>query len=366
MSRLRVSGVTKDFGAFRALNDIHLDIPGGSLLCLLGPSGCGKTTLLRIIAGLDAADRGGVSIDGEDVTLLPPHRRDIGMVFQSHALFPHLSVGENIGYGLRIAGADRDARRRRVRELLDLVRMPGAADRRISELSGGQRQRVAIARALARQPRIFLLDEPTSALDANLRETMQIELRRLQQGLGITTIVVTHDQGEAMTLADLVVVMDRGGIEQVGPPLEIYENPASAFVADFIGATNMLDGVWRSGRVVVGEGTPPLPARARHGDIADGSPVRMSVRPEKVELAAGGAPGDGEDAGALAGKVVFVRNTGNMVEVHVDCGDAHIVHAFSPRDTGAATRWRTGDAVRVRLPGECCLAYPRREGAASP
>lgn len=361
MPRLRIEGVRKDFGAFRALDNIHLDIPSGSLLCLLGPSGCGKTTLLRIIAGLEHADQGHVSLDGRDMTPLSPHERDIGMVFQSHALFPHLSVGENIGYGLRISGTDRADRQRRIGEMLDLVRLPGVEDRRVSQLSGGQRQRVAIARALARQPRIFLLDEPTSALDANLREAMQIELRRLQQELGITTIVVTHDQSEAMTLADLVVVMNEGAIEQVGPPLEIYDSPASAFVADFIGATNMLDGVWRAGKVAVGDGAARLSATARHDGVTDGQPVRMSIRPEKVELlpAQEETESGGTEPNRLPGKVVFVRNTGNLVEVHVDCGDAHVVHAFSPGNARAANRWETGDRVVARLPAEFCLAYPR-------
>jgi putative spermidine/putrescine transport system ATP-binding protein len=199
---------------------------------------------LRLIAGLEQPTTGHIKLDGKDLTAVPAHQREFGMVFQSLALFPHLTVGENISYGLSIRGTGKPGCRQRAQELLELVRLPGVIDRHISQLSGGQRQRVAIARALALNPKLFLLDEPLSALDAKLREAMQVELRQLQQRLGISTIVVTHDQREAMTMGDIVVIMDHGKVQQVGSPLETYRNPANAFVADFIGTTNLLGAVW--------------------------------------------------------------------------------------------------------------------------
>ncbi|MCY4397129.1 MAG: ABC transporter ATP-binding protein, partial [Rhodospirillaceae bacterium] len=241
MSALTLEGVTKRFGSLVAVDDVSLTVLKGTFVCLLGPSGCGKTTLLRLIAGLEAPSAGRILLAGAEVTGLPTHKRDFGMVFQSLALFPHLSVRDNIAYPLRIRGAAKAEWESRVGELLDLVHLQDHGERPVSRLSGGQRQRVAIARALAVSPRLFLLDEPLSALDAKLREAMQVELRQLQQKLGITTIVVTHDQREAMTMADLVVVMGDGRIHQAAAPVEIYRKPADAFVADFIGSTNLLD-----------------------------------------------------------------------------------------------------------------------------
>lgn len=272
MSTLQLRGVTKRFGEFLAVEDVSLEVPKGTFLCMLGPSGCGKTTLLRMIAGLETPSAGSILIGDEEITQVPTHKRDFGMVFQSLALFPHLNVGDNIAYPLRIRGVGREARQKRVEELLELIGLPGYSGRAISQLSGGQRQRVAIARALAVSPRLFLLDEPLSALDAKLREAMQVELRQLQQQLGITTIVVTHDQREAMTMADLVVVMAEGRIRQAAPPLEIYRRPADAFVAGFIGSTNLLP-VTSDGRVLgqrlAGIASSSTPAGAQ-----------LSIRPE--------------------------------------------------------------------------------------
>ena len=241
MPDLSLRGVTKRFGATAAVDDVSLDIPAGRFVCLLGPSGCGKTTLLRLLAGLEEPTAGQILVGGQDQTPVPTHRRGIGMVFQSLALFPHLSVGENVAYPPRASAArPGPSGGPRAEELLALVELPGLADRRIHQLSGGQRQRVAIARGLAIDPALFLLDEPLSALDANLREHMQIELRQLQTRLGVTTLLVTHDQKEALTMADLVVVMDRGRVQQVGAPMEVYRDPANAFVAGFIGTSNLL------------------------------------------------------------------------------------------------------------------------------
>ena len=215
---LSIRGVSKSYGATLALKDVDLELPGGKLICFLGPSGCGKTTLLRIIAGLESVSSGSVRLGANDLTNVPTHKRNVGMVFQSFALFPHLSVAENVAYGLRIRGVGKQERLRRADELLALVQMEGLGSRGIAQLSGGQRQRVAMARALALDPDLFLLDEPLSALDAKLREAMQVELRRLQRQVGITTIIVTHDQEEAMTMADLVVVMGNNRVQQVGTP----------------------------------------------------------------------------------------------------------------------------------------------------
>ena len=282
MSGLSINAVTKRFGDFTAVDDVTLAVPHGTFVCLLGPSGCGKTTLLRMIAGLEEPSAGSIALDGADMTALPTHKRDLGMVFQSLALFPHLTVGQNIAYALRIRGASKEAQRKRVDELLAMIHLPGFADRPVTQLSGGQRQRVAIARALALSPKLFLLDEPLSALDAKLREAMQVELRQLQQRLGVTTIVVTHDQREAMTMADLVVVMGKGRILQAAPPIEIYRKPADAFVADFIGITNLLPAELDSaGRVTV------LGAAVADLSLPSGmAKASVSIRPEDIRLTA--------------------------------------------------------------------------------
>ncbi|MBP0615022.1 ABC transporter ATP-binding protein [Jiella mangrovi] len=305
MSTLDLVAVTKRYGDIVAVDDATLSVPPGSFVCLLGPSGCGKTTLLRIIAGLESASSGEVKFEGERIDATPVHRRDFGMVFQSLALFPHLSVRENIAYPLKIRGRGKAEREKRVAELLDLVRLPGVADRPITQLSGGQRQRVAIARALSVSPKLFLLDEPLSALDAKLREAMQVELRQLQERLGITTIVVTHDQREAMTMADAIVVMEGGRILQMDRPIDVYRKPASPFVADFLGQTNCLVAKPGKGGAEIAGGTIPglqLGAGRREAEI--------SVRPEDVVIRpAGDAP--------IPATVEFVRDMGSAVEIYL-------------------------------------------------
>jgi putative spermidine/putrescine transport system ATP-binding protein len=346
---LRIERVSKAFGDLQALVEVDLEFPHGQLICLLGPSGCGKTTLLRCIAGLETPSAGRILLDGEDLTPVPAHKRNFGMVFQSLALFPHLAVGENIAYGLRIRGADQAARRRRAEELLELVRLPGVIERPVAQLSGGQRQRVAIARALALDPRLFLLDEPLSALDAKLREAMQIELRLLQRRLGISTIVVTHDQREAMTMADLVVVMDHGRVQQVAAPLDIYRSPSNAFVADFIGLSNLIPGTLRGGDVLV-DGRPIRIARPPE-KIADGAPVTLSVRPEEVHVRPGAVGGDNH----LAGEVSFVRDLGASVESTVRCGDKEVLAVTTPRERPLVA---IGDPVAIELPPAACVVLP--------
>ena len=274
------------------------------------------------------------------MTHVPTHKRDLGMVFQSLALFPHLTVGENIAYPLRIRGIDSARCKARVDELLELIRLPGVAGRAIDQLSGGQRQRVAIARALALSPKLFLLDEPLSALDAKLREAMQVELRQLQQRLGITTIVVTHDQREAMTMADLVVVMGQARIRQAAAPVEIYRKPADAFVADFIGSTNLLDfSTDGAGRITVLGA--PVAALDPPGGLRAG---KLSVRPEDVHLR---PAGEGHD-----GTVSFVRDLGGTVETFIDIAGTTIVATAAPRDR---VEVQTGDRVSVVFPPEACV-----------
>jgi len=347
MNGLELHDITKRFGAVTAVTDINLTIPQGRFISFLGPSGCGKTTLLRLIAGLEVPTTGNILLDGEDMTPRPTHQRNIGMVFQSLALFPHLSVGENITYALKIRGMDRGARRRKADELLDLVRLPGVADRNIRQLSGGQRQRVAIARALALEPKLFLLDEPLSALDAKLREEMQVELRMLQERLGITTIIVTHDQREAMTMSDEVVVMSTARIQQVGPPLEIYRNPATAFVAEFIGTSNLVAARQAGGTRVEIAGTMFDTAGLPDGLKPDDAVV-VSIRPEDVHV----FPESSQGPNRLPGQVTFVRDVGASVETFVDCDGLQIVAMATPKDRPDV---RKGDRVRVELPAESCI-----------
>ncbi|TGQ74276.1 ABC transporter ATP-binding protein [Mesorhizobium sp. M00.F.Ca.ET.186.01.1.1] len=341
MSGLDINAITKTFGNFTAVDKVRLNVPHGTFVCLLGPSGCGKTTLLRMIAGLEEPTSGAIVLDGDDITPLPTHKRNLGMVFQSLALFPHLSVGDNIAYALRIRGASKEEQKKRVEELLALIHLPGFADRPVAKLSGGQRQRVAIARALALSPKLFLLDEPLSALDAKLREAMQVELRQLQQRLGITTIVVTHDQREAMTMADLVVVMGHGRILQAAPPIEIYRKPADAFVADFIGITNLLPAeIDSAGRTTI-LGTA-IPGLAMPVGVAKAS---VSIRPEDVHL--------GEAGGrAITGQVTFVRDLGGTIETFVEVGGTSIIAVATPRERPNVS---VGATVGVTLPPESCV-----------
>ncbi len=347
MSGLVLDKIDKHFGSVVALSDVGLEIAHGQFVCLLGPSGCGKTTLLRIVAGLEAPSAGRVLLDSEDITGQPVHRRGFGMVFQSLALFPHLTVGENVAYGLRVRGLPKPEQDARVDELLELVRLPGLAARHIAQLSGGQRQRVAIARALALKPKLFLLDEPLSALDAKLREEMQIELRLLQQQLGITTIVVTHDQREAMTMADLVVVMGDNRVQQVGAPLDIYRRPVNRFVADFIGTSNLLPGRLHEGAVEVA-GARLAVSEVGPG-LTEGDEASLCIRPEEVRLLAAGKAG----ANRLPGRISFVRDLGATVQISLDCAGTQVLCLTMPEQHG---EFRQGGAVTVELPAAACLA----------
>ncbi|HYD05602.1 MAG TPA: putative 2-aminoethylphosphonate ABC transporter ATP-binding protein [Reyranella sp.] len=282
MSYLEVRNLHKRFGEFIALGDISLDVGEGEFVCFLGPSGCGKTTLLRAIAGLDPQTSGTIRQKGRDVSALPPAQRDFGIVFQSYALFPNLTVTDNVGYGLVSRRQAKAAVAKRVAELLTLVGLPDSGARYPAQLSGGQQQRVALARALATSPGLLLLDEPLSALDARVRLRLRHEIKALQRRLGVTTIMVTHDQEEALTMADRIVVMNHGAIEQVGTPQEVYRKPATAFVADFVGAMNFLDGTFTApDRVTVGGVAVTC---GRQDGLASGSRIRLCIRPEDVRV----------------------------------------------------------------------------------
>src|SRR6195952_337042 len=270
-------------GGAIAVENINLDVKGGEIIALLGPSGCGKTTLLRIVAGFIAQTQGRIIIGDEIVDRLPPNRRDVGIVFQNYALFPHLTITENVAYGLAARGVDTATRRREAQRLLELVQLSSMGRRFPRQLSGGQQQRVALARALAVKPSILLLDEPFAALDKNLRLDMQIEVKRIQRLSGTTTILVTHDQEEALSLSDRIAVLNQGRLEQLATPTEIYDRPASLFVNTFVGAANVLPGILVSstatGAVVALDGGPIIDANPPSGTIADGTPVTVCIRP---------------------------------------------------------------------------------------
>jgi iron(III) transport system ATP-binding protein len=353
---LRIRHLTKRFGSFTALRDISLDVCEGEFICFLGPSGCGKTTLLRVIAGLDLQQASGrIEQAGRDITALPPHQRDFGIVFQSYALFPNLTVSKNVAYGLESARASRAEVARRVRELLELVGLPEQGDKYPAQLSGGQQQRVALARALAISPGLLLLDEPLSALDAKVRVHLRHEIKRLQRRLGVTTIMVTHDQEEALTMADRIVVMNHGGIEQIGTPLQVYREPASPFVADFIGVMNFL------------AGTTLGPAAVRCGDLvlacdadgfAPGAAVTLAIRPEDVLVQE--RLGDAENSfRARLGALTFLGAFFRAELVGEGVGQARLrgdLRVDLIRRLGAAE----GQTLSVTLPRERLRVYPDR------
>ncbi|WP_433364144.1 ABC transporter ATP-binding protein [Actinoplanes sp. CA-142083] len=281
-SAVVLNGITKRFGDSVAVDDVTLDIRPGEFFAMLGPSGCGKTTSLRMIAGFADPDLGSVLLNDEDVTHLPPNKRDVNTVFQSYAVFEHLSVADNVAFGLKRRGVPKAERRERVGRMLDLVQLSGMAGRRPPTLSGGQRQRVALARALVNRPKVLLLDEPLAALDLKLRRQMQVELKQIQREVGITFVFVTHDQDEALTMSDRLAVMNGGKVAQVGTPEDVYERPADAFVAGFIGTSNVMTGTYADGKLTLPGGLS-FPVAARPG-LAAGSRVGASVRPEKIWL----------------------------------------------------------------------------------
>ncbi len=359
---LRIEGVSKHFGAFAAGDGVTLSIRQGEFFALLGGSGSGKSTLLRILAGLEEPDAGRILLDGQDMAGVPPHARPVNMMFQSYALFPHMTVAQNIAFGLRMEGAPKTLIRDRVAEMLALVRMEGFDDRKPAALSGGQRARIALARALAKRPKLLLLDEPLSALDKNLREAMQFELRAIQERSGTTFVIVTHDQQEAMTTASRLAVMDRGRLVQVGAPGEVYEFPNSRFIAEFLGAANILDGVV----VATGEGG----ARIRladggidiHSDAPApkpvGSPVAVALRPERLAIArASEEAGQGENR--LAGRLRDIAYGGDVFLYHVEIEGGGRLRVSQPNRRRVTERpLDAGDAVVVTWQREASMVLP--------
>lgn len=318
---IELRGLGKYYGGVRAVSGVDLAVAEGEFLTLLGPSGCGKTTIIRMIAGYVMPTTGQVLLDGREITYEPPQRRRIGMVFQHYALFPHLTIEENIGFALRVEGKPRDFIRRRVAEMLDLVCLPGVAQRRPSQLSGGQQQRVALARALAFSPRILLMDEPLGALDLKLREQMQFELKRIQRDVGITTIYVTHDQEEALSLSDRIVVMEPGGIAQIDTPERLYDSPCSRYVADFVGKINFFEAEVVSATSSIAtcrltKVEPPLTLRCPSvTDLRVGQRVMLGIRPEYIRTCAADA-----EPPCLHGRVEKTRFIGSYQLVFVRIG----------------------------------------------
>ena len=342
---LQLRHVRKEFGAFIALEDIDLEVHAGEFLCLLGPSGCGKTTLLRIIAGLEVQTSGTILQAGRDISRLPPMERDYGIVFQSYALFPNLSVADNVAYGLvnrKVARAQREAR---VKELLAMVGLPDSGNKFPAQLSGGQQQRVAIARALATSPGLLLLDEPLSALDARVRVRLRGEIRGLQQRLGVTTILVTHDQEEALTMADRIVVMKDGAIEQIGSPTDVYLRPATPFVADFVGKTNLLPAK-RSGERRIQVGEQRFECDTANAS-ADAAALRIFFRPEDV-LVRGVHGATPNSAAAVVEKIEFL-GAYSRITFRLNGIDQPLFADLSGNDM-AEFHPKPGDTLRVALP----------------
>ena len=343
---LRLEGLEKRFGETAVTRGVSLSAARGEIVALLGPSGSGKTTVLRLVAGFEVPDAGRIRVEGEDVTDLPPERRRFGMVFQHYALFPHMTVGENVAFGLRARGAAAGGTRERVAETLSLVGLAGFEDRRVTEISGGQQQRVAVARALAPSPRVLLLDEPLSNLDPALRDRTRRELKRAIRKVGITTLFVTHEQEEAFELGDRVAVLHRGRLEQIGTPEALFERPATRFVASFIGRSSVLPAVWNGGARL--EGGAVWPAEAGEA-LAEAASIDLVVRPDALVLSASPRP-DG-----LAGRVVERRYAGRSAYYRVATGAGEV------EVLAAADAARDGDAVIV-APGPAGpppLAFPR-------
>jgi putative spermidine/putrescine transport system ATP-binding protein len=345
--------VTKRFGDTVALADVSFTVPAGQFVTLLGPSGCGKTTFLRVVAGFEKPDRGDAVLGGEVITHLPPNQRQIGMVFQNYALFPHMTVERNVSFGLRMRHAPAAETARHTAELLDLVGLRDLAGRYPHQLSGGQQQRVALARALEIQPRVLLLDEPFGALDRKLRLQMQVDVKKLIRRLGITTIFVTHDQEEALAMSDLVAVMKSGRIVQSGTPIEIYDNPRDPFVADFVGGSNFLEGD------VVGSDDSQITLRlggalltvARASEVRPGKRAVLVVRPENLRLA------EGDGGGGLTGTISFVRPVGPMMEYEVETDGGLRLKITAPR-SGITAAHKLGDVVSVTLThAENCTVF---------
>jgi len=353
MARVVVEGLTKRFGRIVAVQDFTLEVAEGELVSFLGPSGCGKTTVLRCIAGFERPDAGRILVDDRVLNDVPPERRGIGMVFQTYALFPHMTVAENIAFSLMIRGRPREEQERVVKQMVALVHLEGLEDRYPHQLSGGQRQRVALARALAMRPKVLLLDEPLSALDAKIREELREEIRRIQKTLGITTLYVTHDQEEALALSDRVVVMNMGRIEQIGTPFEVYNAPRTPFVATFVGTMNLLPGRMGSDRTFWWkERGLRIPSGA---GVQVGGEAYLALRPERLKVAhtSDGIP---PEHNVLPGRVEWVTFLGPMARLSVR-SDGELLLVDMPSDE--AMRFQIGSPVLVHFHPEAAWVVPR-------
>src|SRR5579864_9559271 len=359
MAEIRLRNLTKRFGDVRAVSDLTLDAASGELVALLGPSGCGKTTTLRMIAGFETPTAGQILLDGVDVARIPPYRRNVNTVFQSYALFPHLRVFDNVAFGLRRAGVDRREVRRRVADALAQVELTGLERRKPAQLSGGQQQRVALARVLVLRPAVVLLDEPLGALDAKIRRTLQVELKALQQDVGLTFIYVTHDKEEALTMSDRLAVMNAGRIEQVGPPKSVYDEPETMFVADFLGISNLLSATASGSegggcRVRVGE----FELLASRGDLNARGATRLVIRPERVRLGPHESVGENRLPGLIE-RIVY-RGSNNQVFVRLAGGEQ--IQALV-QNSGQEGAYAHGDPVRVHLPAEALRVLAGGDGS---
>ncbi len=345
---VEVVELVKQFTEVTAVDGITLQMPAGEFFSMLGPSGCGKTTTLRLIAGFEQPTSGRILLDGDDMAFTPPHKRNVNTVFQNYALFPHLNVFDNVAFGLKRQRQTKTEIRRRVAEALELVQLTGMEKRKPGQMSGGQQQRVALARALVLRPAVLLLDEPLGALDAKLRKALQIELKELQQRVGITFIYVTHDQEEALTMSDRIAVMSNGRIEQAGPPQELYEEPKTTFVADFLGVSNLMTVTAQSEsngrcRVALGE----FELYASKGDTSTIGETRMVIRPERVRLEAHQSTGENRIPGMVE-RVVYL---GNANQIIVGLAHGERIHALV-QNTGDELAYRQGDPVKVYMPSE--------------
>jgi spermidine/putrescine transport system ATP-binding protein len=347
--RVQLVGLVKQFDDVVAVDGIDLDVPGGEFFCLLGPSGCGKTTTLRLVAGFEQPDAGRILLDGADMARTPPHRRNVNTVFQSYALFPFMSVRDNVAFGLRYKDVPRAEVRRKVLDALALVQLEGLASRRPSQLSGGQQQRVALARALVLEPSVLLLDEPLGALDAKLRKTLQLELKTLQERIGITFLHVTHDQEEALALSDRLAVMRGGRVEQVGTPAEVYQEPASTYVADFLGVANLMaahaDGPAGEGRCLVRLGE--FGFEASQGETGARGQVKVVIRPERVRLEPHGSAG----ANRMPGMVERLVYLGPLTQLIVRLAHGEALQAVV-QNGGEPLPWLQGTPVAAHLPAD--------------
>jgi spermidine/putrescine ABC transporter ATP-binding subunit len=347
---ISIRNITKQFPGVTAVDNLSFDIGVNEFFALLGPSGCGKTTLLRMMAGFENPTSGEILIDGQEMSGIQPNHRPVNMVFQSYAVFPHMTIQENVGYGLKVTGTPQDEIHSRVRDALDMVKLDDLAERMPDQLSGGQRQRVALARALVKRPKVLLLDEPLSALDAKLREQMQLELAHLQADVGITFVIVTHDQDEALSMADRIAVMNSGRVEQIADPGQLYESPANRFIADFIGKVNLLDGriVGAQGKSVSVEVEGIGQVQVPHNGEAQGS-VSLAIRPEKIRVSKNALNSDGLIT--TEGRIVDWAYYGDVSNMFIETGDGLRLVATMQNETRA-----TVDSMQINDTVHLCWA----------